>query len=761
MPPASHDFLLPPPEPAPDDSAGSGPVATVLLDGPGDLQFDYLIPESFRSAVSPGSRVVCPLQQRRQPGTVLAMHPSAPEPGRKLKPLLSIIEERPVLPPSLLRLAHWVSEYYCAPLETVVRAMLPTSVRGDRHQAKTRRMVRLVRSPDATALAQLQRRAPRQAEILAALAAAAEPLPAASFPAASLKPLAESGWISVHDEEVSRDPHGNDTFLATEPLPLNEAQQTALTAILAAAANPAKAKPLLLHGVTGSGKTEVYLQAAQAVLDQGRSVLILVPEISLTPQTVERFKSRFATATRQIAVLHSHLSQGERFDEWQKIQKGRARIVIGARSAVFAPLADTGLIIVDEEHENSYKQESPPRYQARDTAVVRAAQTPCAIVLGSATPSLESWHNALRGKYQLLSMTERADSAGLPLVRIIDMRHEKRRAAKGAPPIISERLRIALDQRLQRAEQSILFINRRGFAASVQCLACGHVVRCTHCSVPMTLHQESERLICHVCGFQKLPPRKCPECADPGILFAGYGTERVHHTLASLFPKARTARVDTDAMQQKHTLRDTLLQFKTGQIDILVGTQMIAKGLHFPNVTLVGVLNADLTLHTPDFRASERTFALLTQVAGRAGRGSLRGEVIVQTYSPHLPAIQHARHHDFPGFSEQELEMRKVFHYPPFTHAALLTCKSPNQRLAEFTLETIHRRLAEAPPPTLTVSDPAPSPLEKSHDHYRFQILLRAPRTSTITQYLQPILKATSLPQDVSLIVDVDPVSLS
>lgn len=740
----------------------SGPVATVLLDGPGDLQFDYLVPEGLVEGLGPGSRVLCPLQQRRQPGTVLAVHEEAPEAGRRLKALISRYDERPALPGDLLRLARWVSEYYCAPLETVVRAMLPGSVRTDRHAVKTRRMVELVRVPGEEEMAVMTRRAPRQAEAVKALGEMGGRGPAAEHGAAVVKALVAAGWVVVSEEEVERDPHAGDTFVATQPLELNEGQRESLEAILEAVAKPGEAKPVLLHGVTGSGKTEVYLQAAQAVLDAGKSVLVLVPEISLTPQTVDRFKSRFATMTERIAVLHSHMSQGERFDEWQKIRRGRARIVIGARSAVFAPLTDLGLILVDEEHENSYKQESPPRYQARDVAVVRAAQTPCAIVLGSATPALESWYNAQRGKYRLLTMGERADSAGLPLIRVIDMRLEKRRAGpKGTPPIISERLRLAMDQRLQRAEQTILFINRRGFAASVQCLACGHVVKCAHCSVPMTLHHESQRLVCHVCGFQKLPPKKCPECADPGILLAGYGTERVHHTLTTVFPKARTARVDTDAMQQKHTLRDTLQQFKTGKIDILVGTQMIAKGLHFPNVTLVGVLNADLTLHTPDFRAAERTFSLLTQVAGRAGRGSLRGEVIVQTYSPHLPAILHARHHDFTGFSEQELEMRKVFSYPPYTHAALLTCKSPNQRMAEFTLETLHRRIVENAPEGLVVGDPAPSPLEKSHDQYRFQILLRAPRTSVITRHVQPILKGTTFPQEVVAVFDVDPVSLS
>jgi primosomal protein N' (replication factor Y) len=642
-----------------------------------------------------------------------------------------------------------------------MRAMLPEAVRTDRHQEKVQRMVRLIASPLPEEMEKLRGKAARQAEIIDSLKAAGGPVASSFFPASSLKALAKTPWVVIEEEQVPRDPFAGEEFIATSPLTLNDGQLAALETILTATENPNNRKPVLLHGVTGSGKTEVYLQAAQKVLESGRGVLVLVPEISLTPQTVDRFKSRFAAMNNEVAVLHSNLSQGERFDEWHRIQRGQARIVIGARSAVFAPLENIGLIIVDEEHENSYKQDSPPRYHARDVAVVRASMEPCAIVLGSATPGLESWLNAQRGKYQLVCMPDRADGAKLPLVRVIDMRLEKRRAGKGLPAVLSERLRIAIDQRLERGEQSILFLNRRGFASSVQCLACGHVVKCNHCTVSMTMHRDLNRLVCHVCGFQRVPPRQCPECKDPGILLAGFGTERVEETLRKVFPTARIARVDTDSMQQKNKLRDTLAAFKANKLDILVGTQMIAKGLHFPNVTLVGILNADLTLHIPDFRAGERTFSLLTQVAGRAGRGELLGEVVVQTFTPHSPSIQFARQHDYDGFSVQELELRRQCGYPPYGHAVLITCRGEHQRRAEFSLETLHKRLLEQLPEGILMGEPVPSPLERSHNQFRYQILLRARHTKPITALVSRLLKSTKLDRDVFVVVDVDPVSLA
>ncbi|MDB6069926.1 MAG: priA, partial [Verrucomicrobiales bacterium] len=716
----------------PDDELPLGPMggglllpmaARVLLDGAvADLEFDYAIPPAL-DGVGPGSRVSVPLRNRTMTGTVLIVYPAAEAEVPKLKPLLGLLSERVIIRPALMEFGKWVSEYYCAPLESVMRAMLPEAVREEKHSEKRQLFATLVRLPTDEEWAVLTKKAPKQAEVVEALKTAGAPVPAVAFSGAALKALHTKGFVDIADEAVLRDPHEGESFVSTKSLALNQAQHDALVTVLEAVGNPREAKPMLLFGVTGSGKTEVYLQAAQRVLEQGRAVLVLVPEISLTPQTVERFKSRFAEMQDRVAVLHSHLSQGERFDEWHKIQRGTARIVIGARSAVFAPLEDIGLIIVDEEHEGSYKQEQPPRYQARDAAVVRAKLEGCAILLGSATPSLESWHNAQRGKYSLLRLPERADDAQLPLVRIIDMRVEKKRAAKGSPAILSERLRIAIEQRLTKGEQTILFLNRRGFASSVVCQACGHVVKCPHCEVAMTVHQQLGRLVCHVCGFQKLSPKKCPECRDPAILLAGYGTERVEETLRRVFPVARIARVDADAMSQKHTLRDTLHAFKTGKLDLLVGTQMIAKGLHFPNVTLVGILNADMVLHIPDFRAGERTFSLLTQVAGRAGRGELMGEVVVQSFTPHHPAIQHARQHDFEGFSEQELEFRRQCGYPPYGHAVLVTVRSERENLAEFSLKTLHAKLVKVFPPEVLLGEPAPSPLVKSHDQYRFQIL--------------------------------------
>jgi primosomal protein N' (replication factor Y) (superfamily II helicase) len=488
---------------------------------------------------------------------------------------------------------------------------------------------------------------------------------------------------------------------------------------------------------------------------------VLVPEISLTPQTVERFKNRFAGIQREVAVLHSHLSTGERHDEWHKVARGGARIVIGARSAIFAPLEALGLIIVDEEHEQSYKQDNVPRYHARDLAVMRAQLEQCAVLLGSATPSLESWHNARRGKYRLLELPQRIDGRRLPLMRIIDMRLEKKRGDKFAPAIFSEALRLAIDKRLARNEQVILFLNRRGYAGAIQCLSCGHVVTCPHCSVSLVFHRQPQKLVCHICGYQALPPRACPSCGDPGIRLAGYGTQRVEEAMARLFPNARAARVDTDSMARKHQLRDTLNAFQGGKIDILVGTQMIAKGLHFPRVTLVGILNADLGLHVPDFRAGERTFQLLTQVAGRAGRGDVCGEVLIQTFSPHHGAIQHARQGDFTGYAQQELEFRQALSFPPFAHAVLVTLRSEKESLAEFALKNFQQRLERALPPHIMLGDAVPSPLLRAEDQFRFQLMMRAKSTRRINDHLRAVLEKMTFPREVTVVIDVDPYNLA
>ncbi|MFZ9941576.1 MAG: replication restart helicase PriA, partial [Luteolibacter sp.] len=449
-----------------------------------------------------------------------------------------------------------------------------------------------------------------------------------------------------------------------------------------------------------------------------------------------------------------------RFDEWHRIRKGKARIVIGARSAVFAPLPDLGLILVDEEHENTYKQESVPRYHGRDVAVLRASFEKCAIVLGSATPSLESWHNTQLKKYQLVRLDQRADGQSMPLVRVVDMRLEATKR-KGGLAMLSDKLRSALEQRLEKGEQSILFLNRRGFARSLQCPQCGHVCQCPHCAVALTYHRSDERLVCHVCGHQAIVPRKCPECKDPAIILQGYGTQKVEEVLAKVLPSAKIARIDADAMRRKHALRDTLNAFKSHKIDVLIGTQMIAKGLHFPNVTLVGILNADLGLHIPDFRAGERTFQLITQVAGRAGRGDLAGEVIVQTFTPHSPSIQFARRHDFDGFSEQEMEFRQQFGFPPFGHCAVLTARSNHERRAEFTLQTLHLRLKEDLPSGIALGEVLPSPLVRAHGQYRFQITLRSRQARSLTRHVQAVLAKTSLPEDVTVVFDMDAQSFS
>lgn len=734
----------------------------VLIDGPSELVFDYAVPEGLD--VRPGCRVRVPLRRKSSSGTVLSIVDGV-QMDFALRDLESLIDPDPLITPVLLRAGEWIANYYGCGIETVIRSLLPESVRSEENSAKTRRIVILDGVPEEAVMEKLVKRAPRQHAVLALLSHAPDLRMAVADlgdgSAAVLKAMEKAGLLRIEQEEVRRDPEadGVDEVLESQPLALNQDQQRALDAILASLQTPAP-KPILLLGVTGSGKTEVYLQAARHVLDLGKTVLVLVPEISLTPQTVRRFKSRFAAMQEQVAVLHSNLSQGERFDEWHRIRKGVARIVIGARSAVFAPLPDLGLIVVDEEHENTYKQENVPRYHGRDVAVLRAAFEPCAIVLGSATPSLESWHNTQTGKYELLRLDQRADGQAMPLVRIVDMRLEAAKH-KGAPAILSDKLRTALEQRLEKGEQSILFLNRRGFARSLQCPQCGHVCQCPHCSVALTYHRTDERLVCHVCGHQAIVPRKCPECKDPAIILQGYGTQKVEEVMAKVLPKAKIARIDADAMRRKHALRDILNAFKSHKIDVLIGTQMIAKGLHFPNVTLVGILNADLSLHIPDFRAGERTFQLITQVAGRAGRGELEGEVIVQTYTPHSPSIQYARKHDFDGFSEQEMEFRRQFAFPPYGHCAVLTARSNHERRAEFTLQTLHLRLAENLPTGIGLGEVLPSPLIRSHGQFRFQITLRSERARPLTRHVQAVLARTTLPEDVTVVFDMDALSFS
>ncbi len=734
----------------------------VLIDGPSELVFDYAVPDGLR--VEAGCRVRVPLRRKSATGTVLAISEGA-QMDFALREIEALTDPEPLVTPTLLKIGRWIADYYGCGIETVVRALLPEAVRSEENSAKTRRVAVLDAKPDEELMEKLAKRAKRQHAVLALLAHAPEmrlPVPDLGDGAnAAVKALAEAGRLRIMVEEVRRDPDAGqvEEILESKPLALNPAQQVALDAILESLEEECP-KPQLLLGVTGSGKTEVYLQAARRVIDMGKTVLVLVPEISLTPQTVRRFKARFAAMQDRVAVLHSNLSQGERFDEWHRIRKGEARIVIGARSAVFAPLPELGLILVDEEHENTYKQDTVPRYHGRDVAVLRGAFEKCAVVLGSATPSLESWQNSQIGKYQLLRLDERADGQSMPIVRVVDMRLEATKH-KGGPAILSDRLRVALEKRLEDGEQSILFLNRRGFARSLQCPKCGHVCTCPHCAVALTYHRTDERLVCHVCGHQAIVPRKCPECRDPAIIMQGYGTQKVEEVMRKVLPGAKFARIDADAMRRKNALRDTLHAFKSHKIDILIGTQMIAKGLHFPNVTLVGILNADIGLHVPDFRAGERTFQLITQVSGRAGRGDLEGEVYVQTFTPHSPSIQYARRHDFDGFSEQEMEMRKMFSFPPYAHCAVLTSRSAHERRAEFTLQTLHLRLKEELPDGIVLGEVLPSPLVRSHGQFRFQITLRSQQARPLTRHVQAVLRRTTLPDDVTVVFDMDALNFS
>lgn len=732
-------------------------TARVLVDGLNDMVLDYAVPSEMQG-VTRGSRVEIPLRGRAATGTVLNLVPPDEQWSGRLRQIKRLVAEEPVVSSILMDLAEWAARYYAVPVEQMIRCIVPEPVRQERHEEKTRKVAILTQWPDDDKLNKINSRAPRQASILRYLHGSSDkraPLSDLGGTAAltPCRALEKHGYIRIEEETVHRDPVGEEVFAQSSPLELNAEQATVLEAVNRAT-DAADSRPMLLQGVTGSGKTEVYLQAASHAMQQGKGVLILVPEISLTPQTMARFKSRFAEQPGAVAILHSAMSDGERFDEWHSIRRGTARIAIGPRSALFAPVQNLGLIIVDEEHDGSYKQENSPRYHGRDLAVLRARMEKAAVLLGSATPSLESLHNARTGKYTLLRMDKRADGQHLPLTRVLDMRTEAK--DKRNLGILSERLRMAIEDRLRKSQQVILLLNRRGFARALQCPDCGHVTNCEHCALPMTYHATENRLVCHLCGFRAVVPRRCPECSSENILLEGYGTQKVEAVLRRCFPQARLQRVDADVTTRKNALRDILADFRAGRTDILLGTQMIAKGLDFPRVTLVGVLNADLGLNIPDPRAAERTFQLLTQVAGRAGRGELDGEVIVQTYSPQSCAIQFARRHDTDGFAENELGLRQQFDFPPFCHMAVLTVRSEQENVARFSLETLYKRLLAKLPHQVQISDPLPAPIPKAYGQFRYQCTLKAPGARVIADTVSAEIASMQFGEDVIATLDID-----
>ena len=595
-----------------------------------------------------------------------------------------------------------------------------------------------------------------------------------------LRTLERRGLIHITRAQAVRNPLSSEPIAATQPLDLNSAQSMALAEIQSILASHAmetssfrvtgRPPTFLLHGVTGSGKTEVYMQAMTEVLGNGKSVIVLVPEISLTPQAASRFVGRFG---ERVALLHSRLSDGERYDQWYRIQKGEADIVIGPRSAVFAPVKELGMLIIDEEHSDSYKSDIVPRYHAREVAQKRGELANCPVLLGSATPSLESFHRAKNGSYRLLSLPDRVLDRKMPDVHIVDMRTELK---KGNRTIFSDILRNSIEERLERREQIILFLNRRGHSTHVFCRTCGYVERCENCSISLTFHFETKRLVCHHCGDKRPTHPICPQCSSPAIRYFGLGTEAVEQEVRKAFPQARASRFDADSTTRKNAHQQILGTFEQREIDILIGTQMVSKGLDFPNVTLVGVIAADTSLNLPDFRASEQTFSLLTQVAGRSGRAELEGKVVIQTYMPEHYCISAAQKHDYLGFYAQEVEARGALRYPPFSHVGTLLLRGKDEKQVEEAAYAVQDQLQiwltdQAPTPqvsdveetTVDILGPAPAPLSKIEGKFRWHFLLRSNSVERISQLLKHLSDEPPVAiksNAIEFVIDIDPTNI-
>ncbi len=679
----------------------------------------------------------------------------------KTKDVLNVLDKEPLIDDTMLKITRWLSSHYCCGWGEAIAAVVPPVVRSkkkERWNTFVRRNEHTV-MPDHDALAQMKTRAPRQAKILEILlehpgeVSAKELIRISGCKMPGLRQLEKKGLITIENKPCDVTNTMHPAGQLQQHLTLTEDQQKAFDTICKKLDEP-KLCILLLHGITGSGKTELYLQTITKVLEQGRKAIYLVPEISLTPQTIQRIKARF----NKVAVLHSSLLGTVHQSQWNDIKEDKVDIVIGARSSIFAPLKNVGLIIIDEEHENTYKQENIPRYNARDIAILRATYENAMVIMGTATPSLESYDQALKGNYEKIVLSRRIGERQLPPVDIVDMGEEVRK--RRGYNIISQRLEYYMKQSLARKEQVILFLNRRGFAPYINCKRCGFVLKCQRCDIPMTFHKKLNTILCHYCYAESRPPESCPDCLANTINYRGFGTEKIEDEIKNRFPNYQIIRMDSDSMRVRDSHEKALTAFERGEFQILLGTQMIAKGLDFPNVTLVGVISADTILNLPDFRASERTFQLISQVAGRTGRGTKGGRVVVQSYNPRHYSITYATAHDYEGFAGKELEYRKQLNYPPFGKLARIVFRGPHEDKTKEKSALVADKLkeiAKTPGSHLEILGPSPAPVTKINDLFRWHLLVKAQHHTSIHNALQGIAEVLKPSKGVQTMVDVDP----
>ena len=711
--------------------------------------FDYRLPDAGNQPM-PGCRVKVPFGKRELTGLVMEVTTDSKFDPDQLKTLKETIDQTPLIDTAHLEFLSWVSRYYLHPIGEVLFTALPVLLRRGHAPEVPYDPAWICTRQGYKRLEDGAGRAPLQYRVLSTIAGSAVPAGADMLKPLSpgwrnaVKTLLEGGLI---EETTAAPPRGIRT---TGPPPTAD-QQLAIDTITSGIGS---FQCLLLHGITGSGKTEVYLRAIEAVLARDLQALVLVPEISLTPQLIERFEARFHC---RIDVMHSGMTGRQRLHAWERARRGEASIVIGTRSAVFTPLARPGIIIVDEEHDASFKQQDGLRYHARDLAIKRARDHNIPVVLGSATPSLESYHNAQLGRYSLLTLKERATRAGMPDIHLLDM---LRLPVENG---ISRPLRDALRRNLERGEQSLLFLNRRGFAPAVCCADCNWLAQCRRCDARLTWHRGHQRLRCHHCGLEARWPDQCPNCGGTSLVTVGQGTEHIEDTIRALLPGARIERIDRDTTRRKGELEDRLARVHSGQADILVGTQMLSKGHHFPDVTLVGVIDTDQLLFSADFRASERLFQLITQVAGRAGRADKPGIVLIQTRYPDSPWLQPVVAHDYDAFARMALDERNATAYPPYSHLALLRAEAPGQGVALAFLREMHQLAQEIPSRNVAIMDPVPSLMEKRGGRYRGQLLVQSPERKSLHRFLRlwvPAIDAAKQGRKVRWSLDVDPVDL-